>query len=92
MKATQLKMRDQELMQLITASMSTKKDSAMVHVIGSSLIIEPASVATIAPDVVPSIEVEPHADLHMREVSKNPLYLPHGTPVVLPRSPSHSQS
>ena len=60
-----------ELMQLITASMSTKKDNAVAPVIGSSSIVEPASVATIASDVTPSIEVEPCVDLHMREVSKS---------------------
>ena len=63
-------------MQLITASMSTKKDSAMAPVVGSSLIVEPGSVAIVALDVTPSIEVEPRADLHMREVSQSPPHPP----------------
>ena len=79
-------------MQLITASMSTKKDSAVVLVLGSSLIVEPASMATIAPDNAPSTEVEPRADLHMCKVFENPLRPPPGSLAALPRLPFHSQS
>ena len=78
-------------MQLITTSMSTKKDSAMALIVGSSLIVEPASMATIAPDVVPSTEVEPRTNLHMGEVSESPPCSPPRSLVALPRSPSHSQ-
>ena len=66
-------------MQFITASMLTKTKSAEAPVIGSSFIVEQGFVANVALDVAPSIEVEPHADLHMREVSESllhpPLYL-----------------
>ena len=75
-KAAQAKMH-QEIMQLLTAQMLTKKDSAMASVVGSTSIVEPASMATVALDVTPSIEVEPRADLHMCEVSENP---PHPFP------------
>ena len=88
-KVAQLKMH-QEIIQLLIASMSTKKDSVVAPIIGSTSIVEPASVATIAPDVVSSIEVESRADLHMRKVSQNPPHLSLGSPTALPRPPSHS--
>ena len=88
-KAAQLKMH-QELMQLITASMSTKKDSALAPVVCSSSIIELASMATVAPDIAPSTEVEPHADLHMCKVSESPPRPPLRPPAALPRLPSQS--
>ena len=59
----------QELLQLITASISTKKDRAATPVVGSSLIVELGSLANIASEVMPSTEVEPRVDLHRREVS-----------------------
>ena len=61
-KAAQAKMH-QEIMQLLTAQMSTKKDSAVVPVVGSTSIVEPASMATVVPNVMPFTEVEPRADL-----------------------------
>ena len=79
-------------MQIISTSMSTKKDSVVAPVVGSSLIIEPGFAATIVPDVAPSIEVEPRADLHMCEVSQSPPHPPSGSPPALPSSPSHSES
>ena len=87
-KAAQAKMH-QEIMQLLTAQMLTKKDSAVALVVGSTSIFEPGCVATIAPDVAPSTEVEPRADLHMHEVSKSPLRPAPGSLKALPRSPSH---
>ena len=61
-----------EIIQLLTAQMSAKKDSAVAPVVGSTSIVELDSVATVAPDVVPSIEVERDVDLHMHEVSESP--------------------
>ena len=75
-------------MQLLTTQMLTKKDSAIVLVVGSTSIVEPDSVA----NVVPFTKVEPHADLHMRKVSESPPCLSLGSLAALPRSPSHSQS
>ena len=79
-------------MQLLTTQMSAKKDSAVAPVIGSTLIVQPDSVATVAPDVVPSVEVERDVDLHMREVSESPPRPAAGSPAPLPRSPSRSPS
>ena len=90
-KAAQVKMH-QEIIQLLTAQMSIKKDSAVAPVVGSTLIVEPASMATVAPNVVPSTEIEPRADFYMREVSKSPLHPPLRSPAPLPRLPSHSLS
>ena len=59
----------QELMQLIIASMSTKKESTMAPIISSSSIVELGSVANIEPKVAPSTKIEPCADLHMHKVS-----------------------
>ena len=78
-------------MQLIIASMSTKKDSVVVPNVGFTLIVEPTSVAFVALNIAHSIEIEPRANLHMREVSKSP---PRPSPrclAALPRSPSHLQ-
>ena len=75
-------------MQLLTTQMSTKKDSAMAPVVGSTSIVQPDFVAIVAPDVVPSVEVELDVDLHMREVSESPPRLPARSPTPLPRSPS----
>ena len=82
----------QDLMQLIIASMSNKKDSAAALVVGSSLIVKPGSLANIAPEVMPSTEVEARADMHMREVSQSPLRLHPSSPAALLNLPSHSQS
>ena len=79
-------------MQLLTAQMSAKKDSAVAPVVGSTLIVEPDSVATLVSDVVPFVEVEPVVDLHMREVSESPPRLPAGSPALLSRLPSRSPS
>ena len=63
-KAAQARMH-QEIMQLLTAQMSAKKDSAVAPVVVSTSIAQPDSVATVAPKVVPSVEVERDVDLHM---------------------------
>ena len=70
-KAAQARMH-QEIMQLLTAQMLAKKDSAVARVIGSTLIVQPDSIAIVAPDVVPSVEVEREVDLHMHEVFESP--------------------
>ena len=74
----------QEIMQLLTAQMSAKKDSTMAPIIGSTLIVQPDSVATVVPDVVPSVEVEPDVDLHcarsLRVLRVRPLDLRHPFP------------
>ena len=70
-KAAQARMH-QEIMQLLTTQMSAKKDNTVALVVGSTSIVQPDFVATVAPDVVPSVEVEPDVDLHMCEVSKSP--------------------
>ena len=90
-KAAQAKMH-QEIMQLLDAQILTKKDSAVVPVVGSTSIVEPDYVATVAPDVVPFVKVEPVMDLHMCKVSEGPLHSPAGSSTPLPRSPSHSLS
>ena len=90
-KATQARMH-QEIIQLLTAQMSAKKDSTVAPVVGSTPIVQPDFVATVAPDVMPSIEVEPDVDLHMRKVSESPPLPPAGSPAPLPRSPSRSPS
>ena len=82
----------QEIMQLLTAQMSAKKDSAVAPVVVSTLIAQPDSVATVVPEVVPSVEVERDVDLHMHDVSKSPPPLPTRSPPPLPRLPSCSPS
>ena len=82
----------QEIMQLLTAQMSAKKDSAVALVVVSTSISQPHSVATIVPEVVPSIEVERDVDLYMRDVTKSPLRPSAESPPPLPRLPSCSPS
>ena len=90
-KAAQARMH-QEIMQLLTAQMSAKKDSAVAPVVVSTSIAQPDSVATIAPEVVPSVEVQRDVDLHMRHVSKSPPRPPPESLPPLPTLPSYSPS
>ena len=90
-KAAQSRMH-QEIMQLLTAQMSAKKDSAVAPVLVSTSIAQLDFIATIAPEVVPSVEVERDVDLHMRDVSKSPPHPPAESPPPLPRLPSRSPS
>ena len=90
-KATQASMH-QEIMQLLTTQMSAKKDSAVAPVVVSTSIAQPHSVPTVAPKVVPSVEVERDVDLHMRDVTENPPRPPAKSPPPLPRLPSRSPS
>ena len=82
----------QEIMQLLTAQMSAKKDSAVAPVVVSTSIAQPHSVATVAPEVVPSVQVERDVDLPMRDVTESPPHLPSNSPPPLPRLPSGSPS
>ena len=82
----------QEIMQLLTAQMSAKKDSAVAPVIVSTSIAQPHSVATVAPEVVPSVEVQRDGDLPMHDVAESPPRPPSNSPPPLPRLPSHSPS
>ena len=82
----------QEIMQLLTAQMSAKKDSAVAPVIVSTLIAQPHSVATITPEVAPSVEVQRDGDLPMRDVIESPLRPPSDSLPPLPRLPSRSPS
>ena len=82
----------QEIMQLLTAQMSTKKDSAVAPVVVSTSITQPHSVTTVAPEVVPSVEVQRNVDLPMRDVTESPPRLPSSSPPPLPRLPSRSPS
>ena len=79
-------------MQLLTAQMSAKKDSAVAPIVVSTSIAQPDSIATIAPEVVPTVEVERDVDLHMRDVSKSPPRPPAKSPPPHPRLPSRSPS
>ena len=90
-KAAQARMH-QEIMQLLIAQMSTKKDSAVAHVVVSTSIAQLDSVATVVLEVVPSVEVERDVDLHMRDVSESPPRPPAESPPPLPRLPSRSPS
>ena len=90
-KAAQARMH-QEIMQLLTTQMSAKKDSAVAPVVISTSIAQPHSVATVAPEVVPSVEVERDVDLHMRDVTKSPPHPPAKSLPPLPRLPSRSPS
>ena len=90
-KASQARMH-QEIMQLLTAQMSAKKDSAVAPVVVSTSIAQPNSIATIAPEVVPSIEVERDVDFHMRDITESPSRLPAESPPPFPRLPSGSPS
>ena len=90
-KATQARMH-QEIMQLLTAQMMAKKDSAVALVVVSTSIAQPKSVTTVAPEVVPSVEVERDVDLPMRNIFESPPPPPAGSPPPLPRLPSRSPS
>ena len=79
-------------MQLLTAHMTTKKDSAVAPVVVSTSIAQPDFVATIEPEVVPSVEVEWDVDLHMRDVFESPLHPLVESLPPLPRLPSRSPS
>ena len=72
--------------------MSAKKDSAVASVVVSTLIAKPHSVATVAPEVMPSIQVQRDVDLPMRDVTKSPPRPPSDSPPLLPRLPSGSPS
>ena len=82
----------QEIMQLLTAQMSAKKDSAVAPVIVSTSTDQPHSVATVTPEVAPSVEVQRDVDLPMRDVIESPLRMPSDFPPPLPRFPSRSPS
>ena len=90
-KAAQARMH-QEIMQLLTAQMSAKNDSAVAPVVVSTSIVQPDSVATVAPEVVPSVEVQRDVDLHMCDVSESAPRLPAESSPPLPRLPSRSLS
>ena len=90
-KAAQARMH-QEIMQLLTAQMLAKKDSAVAPVIVSTSIAQPHSVTTVAPEVVPSVEVQRDVDLHMRDVSESPPRPLAESPPPLPKLPSRSPS
>ena len=90
-KATQTRMH-QEIMQLLSIQMLAQKDSAVAPVVGSTSIVQPDSIATVAPDIVPSIEVQLDVDLHMREDSESLPRPPARSPALLPKLPSHSPS
>ena len=90
-KAAQARMH-REIMQLLTAQMSAKKDSVVAPIVGSTSIVQPDFVATVVPNVVPFVEVEGDVDLHMREVSESPLCPPARSPTPIPRLPSRSPS
>ena len=82
----------QEIMQLLTAQMLAKKDSAVAPVVVSTSIAKPHSVAPVAPEVVPSVQVERDVDLPMRDVTKSPSRPPSDSRPPLPRLPSGSPS
>ena len=82
----------QEIMQFLTAQMSAKKDSAVAPVVVSTLTTQPHSVATVAPEVAPSVEVQRDVDLPMREVTESPRRPSSDSPPPLRRLPSRSPS
>ena len=82
----------QEIMQLLTAQMLAKKDSAVAPVVVSTSIAQPHSVATVMLEVASSVEVQRDVDLPMRDVIESPLRPPSDSPPPLPRLPSHSPS
>ena len=82
----------QEIKQLLTAQMSAKKDSAVAPVVVSTSIAKPHSVATVAPEVVPSVQVERDVDLPMHDVTESPPRPPSDNPPPLPRLPFGSPS
>ena len=79
-------------MQLLTAQMSAKNDSAVAPIVVSMSIAQADLVAIVAPKVVPFVEVQRDVDLHMRDVSESPLRPPAESPPPLPRLPSRSPS
>ena len=82
----------QEIMQLLTAQMSAKKDSAVAPVIVSTSTDQPHSVATVAPEVAASVEVQRDVDLPMCNVTEGPRHPPSDSPPPLPRLPFRSLS
>ena len=82
----------QKIMQLLTAQMSAKKDSAVAPVVVSTSIAKPHSVAIVVPEVVPCVQVERDVDLPMRDVTESPPCPPSDSPPSLPRLPSSSLS
>ena len=82
----------QEIMQLLTTQMSAKKDSAVAPVVISTSIAQPHSVATVTPEVAPSVEVQRDVDLPMRDVIESPPRPPSDSLPPLPRLPSRSPS
>ena len=82
----------QEIMQLLTAQMSAKKDSAVEPVVVSTSIAQPHFVATVAPEVVSFVEVERNVDLPMRDVTESPPRPPSDSPPPLSRLPFGSPS
>ena len=82
----------QEIMQLLTAQMSAKKDTAVAPVVVSTSTAQPHSVATVAPKVAPSVEVQRDVDLPMRNIIESPRRPPSDSPPPLPRLPSRSPS
>ena len=48
----------QEIMKLLTAQISARNDSAVAPVVVSTSIAQPHSVATVVPEVAPSVEVQ----------------------------------
>ena len=82
----------QEIMQLLTAQMSAKKDTAVAPVVVSTSTAQPHSVATVAPEVARSVEVERDVDLPMRDVTESPRRPPSDSPPPLRRLPSRSPS
>ena len=82
----------QEIMQLLTAQMSAKKDTAVAPVVVSTSTAQPHSVATVVPKVAPSVEIQRDVDLPMLDVTESPRHPPSDSPPPLPRLPSHSPS
>ena len=82
----------QEIMQLLITQMSAKKDSAVALVVVSTSIAKPHSVATVAPEVMPSVQVERNVDLPMCDVTESPPRPPFDSLPPLPKLPSGSPS
>ena len=83
---------NQEIMQLFTAQMSAKEDTAVAPVVVSTSTAQPHSVATVAPEVAPSVEVQQDVDLPMRDVTESPRRMPSDSPPPLRRLSSRSLS
>ena len=82
----------QEIMQLLTAQMSAKKDSMVAPVVVSTSTTQPHSVATVVPKVALSVQIQRDVDLPMRDVTESPPRPPSDSPPPLPRLPSGSPS